>query len=213
MLLAFRFPRAGAAKAPGQWRHAIANGQYLLFRREAYQALGGHRAVMGEVVEDMRLAQLLVRGGWRLAVRRDDGLSTRMYRSLPHLVEGWSKGIATGAYQATARWLQPAILPLSFVSGLALWLLPLGVLLWSLAGGVGGTALAWSACATACSVACWGTASAVMRGNPLYGLLYPLGSVVAAWIFVKSWARGSSIEWKGRSYRMSEEARKGGGAR
>ena len=105
VLLASRFPRAGTPRKPHQWRHAIANGQYLLFRRETYEAMGGHAAVRGEVVEDMRIAQLLVRDGRHLLVRDGRGLQTRMYRSLGGLVEGWSKNIATGALQATPGWL------------------------------------------------------------------------------------------------------------
>ncbi len=209
MLLAFRFPRTGTPKRPDQWRHAIANGQYLLFRRDVYQELGGHGAVKGEVVEDMRLAQLLTRGSWRLAVRRGDGLHTRMYRSLGHLVEGWSKNVATGTLQTTPGWLLPLILPIALFTGAALWLLPPGVLAWAVATGSGGTPLLWSLFVTGFGVVFWGIASAVMRGNPFYGFLFPLGSVLAGYIFVKSWVGGSRIRWKGRSYRMSGEARRG----
>jgi chlorobactene glucosyltransferase len=49
MLLAFRFPRAGTPKKPHQWKHAIANGQYILFKQEVYEASGGHEAVAGVV--------------------------------------------------------------------------------------------------------------------------------------------------------------------
>jgi glycosyltransferase involved in cell wall biosynthesis len=37
---------------------AFAVGQFMLFRRSAYDTLGGHRAVAGEVVEDVELARL-----------------------------------------------------------------------------------------------------------------------------------------------------------
>jgi chlorobactene glucosyltransferase len=209
MLLAFRFPRTRTPRKPRQWRHAIANGQYLLFHRKTYDELGGHEAVAGEVVEDMRLAQLLVRGGWTLVIRGADSFQTRMYTSLGDLVQGWGKNIATGALQATHRLLQPVILPLSLLGGTVLWLVPPVVLLWSLLTGNGGLALRWSAAATGFGVAFWGLASGVMKGNPLYGFFFPLGSVISAYIFIRSWARGSRIEWKGRSYEMSMEARKG----
>jgi len=207
MLLAGRFPRAGTLKKPHQWRHAIANGQYLLFRREVYEALGGHEAVAGEVVEDLRLAQLLVRGGWKLVVRRGEGLQTRMYRSLGGLVEGWSKNVATAGRQTTTAWLLPIILPLSLAVGVTLWLLPPVTLTWALATGNQGTPLLWGALTTGLGVLIWSRASALMKGNPLYGLLYPLGSVLAGYIFLRSWGRGTRIQWKGRSYEMSQQVR------
>lgn len=211
MLLAFRFPRTGIPRKPHQWRDAIANGQYLLFRREAYEAVGGHEAVKGEVVEDMRLAQRLVRGGRRLVVREGRELRTRMYRSLPGLVEGWSKNITTGALQTTGGWLLPLILPLSLVVGTLLWLLPPVVLGWAVVAGVGGLPLQFGALTTGFGVLFWGLATGIMRGNPLYGLLYPLGSILATRIFLLSWSRGNRIQWKGRSYTMSAEARRGPG--
>lgn len=209
ILLAFRFPRTGTPKPPRRWKDAIANGQYLLFRREAYEALGGHEAVKAEVVEDMRLAQLLVRNGRRLLIRRGTGLQTRMYRSLGGLVEGWSKNITTGALQAFPGILQPVILPLSFVLGFVLWLLPPLVLGWSLATGTGGVSLAFGALTTGFSAAFWGLAAGIMGANPLYGLLYPVASFLTAYIFLLSWVRGSRIQWKGRSYLLPEEVRKG----
>ncbi len=221
-LLAFRFPRTGTRRAPGQWKDAIANGQYLLFRREAYDDIGGHEAVREEVVEDMRLAQILVREGKHLLIHRDAGLQTRMYQSLGGLVDGWSKNIATGALQAFPGLLQPIILPLSFLLGVLLWVVPPVTLAWGLLQGGGNPALAWSSAAgggslafpfglltTGFGVAFWGFMTWLMGGSPLYGSLYPLASLLTAYIFVLSWIRGSRIRWKGRSYRVSDAVRRG----
>jgi chlorobactene glucosyltransferase len=208
-LLAFRFPRSGAPKNQNRWRNAIANGQYLLFRREVYEALGGHEAVKGEVVEDMRLAHLLVQGGRRLVVREAPGLQTRMYDSLGGLVEGWSKNITTGALQTVPRGFLHIILPLSFLVGFTLWLLPPLVLGWALLSQSGGLALTFGATTTAFAVLFWALVTGFMGANPLYGLLFPLGSLLTSYIFVLSWMRGSRIRWKGRAYIMPREARQG----
>jgi chlorobactene glucosyltransferase len=208
-LLAARFPRAGTPKKPKHWREAIANGQYLLFQRDAYREFGGHEAVKGEVVEDMRIAQLLVKGGGKLVVREGLGLRTRMYRSLGGLVEGWSKNFSTGVLQTSPGFLRPVALPLSLLIGTALWLLPPAVLAWSLATGTGGLALQFGSVVTGFGVVHWGLASWVMRGNPLFGFLYPLGSVVAAYIFTLSWVRGNRVHWKGRAYQMDDGVRRG----
>jgi chlorobactene glucosyltransferase len=207
MLLAARYPRAGEPKEPRQWRHAIANGQYLLFAREAYEASGGHHAVAQEVVEDLRFAQLMVRGGWGMMMRESQGLQTRMYRSLAGLVEGWSKNVSTAALQTTASWLRPIILPLSFFSGVLLWLFPPVALALTVCSGVFGPWLLWSCLATGLSIVIWSGVSALMRSNPLVGFLYPLGASIGLYIFVKSWRRGRRIRWKGRDYRMHQRHR------
>jgi chlorobactene glucosyltransferase len=207
MLLAARYPRAGTTKRPHQWRHAIANGQYLLFTREAYEGFGGHEAVATEVVEDLRIAQLMVQGGWKMMLREAQDLRTRMYRSLGGLVEGWSKNVSTAALQTTAAWLLPVILPLSFLSGAFLWLLPPAALVWTSLFGSFGSWFLWSGAATGLSVLIWSSVSALMRSSPLFGLLYPLGSTIGLFIFLKSWLRGTRIRWKGRDYRMRQHER------
>jgi len=208
-LLAMRFPGVGDEKKPHQWRHAIANGQYLLFKREVYDALGGHEAVAGEVVEDLRVAQLLVQGGWNLVLRSGAGLKTRMYRSLGDLVEGWSKNVATAVLQTTPGWLLPVMLPLSLLVGWGLWLVPPMVLAWALATGSTGIPLQWGAIVTGLGVVVWGRTTRIMGENPGYGFLFPLGSLLGGYIFVLSWLRGSRIKWKGRTYRVPRAVRVG----
>jgi len=208
-LLAMRFPGLGEAKKPHQWRDAIANGQYLLFKKEVYDAFGGHGSVAEEVVEDLRLAQLLVHGGWNLVLRRGDGLKTRMYQSLRELIEGWSKNVATATLQTTPGWLLPVILPISLLVGWGLWLFPAVLLIWALATGSTGILLQWSAIATGIGVVVWGRTTRIMGENPVYGLLFPLGSILGGYIFILSWMKGSRIRWKGRNYRVSRAVRMG----
>ena len=86
-------------------RHAIANGQFILIRREAYEAIGGHEGMRAEVVEDQRIAQRLVAAGRRIFVAHaEDLMETRMYRSLKGIVEGWTKNLALGSRQASPAW-------------------------------------------------------------------------------------------------------------
>jgi cellulose synthase/poly-beta-1,6-N-acetylglucosamine synthase-like glycosyltransferase len=74
---------------------AAANGQYLLVRRDAYEAVGGHGAVSSCLLEDVELARRLKRAGYRLRFRYGaDAVRTRMYRSFAQLAEGWTKNLA-----------------------------------------------------------------------------------------------------------------------
>lgn len=203
LTMACRFPRFHAMARNDRWRDAIANGQYLLFRREPYESIGGHEAARDEVVEDLALAQLVKRGGHALRIRRAErDLATRMYRSLPHLVEGWSKNIVMGGLQTFPRGLRPLVAPLSLSGGIALWLLPPAALVLSLVGLLGEGWLVWSASVCAISVVLWMHFTRRMGAPARYGLLYPLGALVGAYIFVRSWSRGRRVEWKGRTYEL-----------
>ena len=69
-----------------------ANGQYILVRRAAYEAVGGHAAVATEILEDVALARLFRDAGKRVHFRyAADAVRTRMYRTWPQLREGWTK--------------------------------------------------------------------------------------------------------------------------
>ncbi len=73
---------------------AAANGQYLLIRRDAYDAVGGHAAVAQDILEDVELARRVKKAGYRLQFRQSNAVSTRMYRSFGAMWEGWTKNLA-----------------------------------------------------------------------------------------------------------------------
>jgi glycosyltransferase involved in cell wall biosynthesis len=82
---------------------AAANGQYLLIRRDAYHAVGGHLAVAASLLEDVELARVFKRSGRRIRFRfGGDAVRTRMYRSCSQLAEGWTKNLAL-LFRAPAR--------------------------------------------------------------------------------------------------------------
>jgi chlorobactene glucosyltransferase len=205
LILLTRYFDIDRALSRGRWRDVIANGQFLLFRRETYEALGGHEAVRGEVIEDLALAQLLVREGYRLSMRgAEDSLATRMYRSLRQLVDGWSKNLLTGARRTVAPWLRPFIMPGSLAVSLMLWIAPPVVLVASAAGLGGPGLLVWSAVATGVSAVFWAAVTHRMGAPAGYGLLYPLGATVGLYILCRSWMRGNRVAWKGREYVLGE---------
>jgi glycosyltransferase involved in cell wall biosynthesis len=76
-------------------RLAAANGQFLLVEREAYFAAGGHRVVGQEILEDVALARKIKRARHGIRFRyAPDALAARMYRTLPEMIEGWTKNLA-----------------------------------------------------------------------------------------------------------------------
>src|SRR5262249_20390564 len=73
-------------------RRPFANGQFILFRRQAYDAIGGHAAVKSEMFEDVRIAQHAGRQGLRLAVFLAAGmLHCRMYKDWAEFRRGWNR--------------------------------------------------------------------------------------------------------------------------
>jgi chlorobactene glucosyltransferase len=86
----------GKVNSPNH-KEAAANGQFILIRREVYEAVGGHEAIRNEIVEDFALAKLVKGKGYRLRVARGRELvRTRMYRNLKEVWEGWTKNIFLG---------------------------------------------------------------------------------------------------------------------
>ena len=78
----------------------IASGQYLLFQRASYEALGGHASVRGKVAEDLALAMRAKRHGMRVhLIAGLEQLSTRMYTSLGALIRGWMKNAYAGGIE------------------------------------------------------------------------------------------------------------------
>jgi chlorobactene glucosyltransferase len=71
---------------------ALANGQCLLVRREAYEQVGGHDAVKASVIEDVAFAMLAKQRGLRLRVVRAERLgSVRMYSGFSSIWRGLEK--------------------------------------------------------------------------------------------------------------------------
>jgi len=74
---------------------AAANGQYILIRRDAYNAVGGHRRIAGNLLEDVALARAVKNSGRKIRFRYGaDAVRTRMYRNWPQLRDGWTKNLA-----------------------------------------------------------------------------------------------------------------------
>jgi glycosyltransferase involved in cell wall biosynthesis len=72
--------------------HAFANGQFMLFTRTSYEALGGHERVREDLLEDIALARAVVAGGDRaIVVNADSMLEVSMYDSLTSLLAGWKR--------------------------------------------------------------------------------------------------------------------------
>ena len=201
-LLALRYHPPAVNRARKE-RDVIANGQFILTTREAYETVGTHKVVSHEVAEDLALAQAYLRGGFKLHFAFAERLmETRMYQSLAQLIEGWSKNIYLGGRRSFPR--QPilqALVPLMLIGAMLFWLFPPMMLVGSL--GIADLRELTRAAVTAlvASTLFWMLMCRQMQIPAIYGIGYPLGALMALYIVVRSTWRGSSrVEWRGRVY-------------
>jgi chlorobactene glucosyltransferase len=181
----------------------IANGQFILTTRTAYEAAGTHAAVRHEVAEDLALAQTYVRNGLKLHFAFAERLmETRMYSGLSHLVEGWSKNMYLGGRRSFPdEPLRRALVPVMLVSAMLFWLIPPAMLFATVAQ-PGSTEIgAAAAVATAMAALFWMLICYGMEIPVLYGLEYPVGALISLYIILRSTWRGARrVEWRGRVY-------------
>ena len=178
-------------------RLAAANGQFLLVESDAYFSVGGHRAVGMNVLEDVALARNIKRGRRVIRFRyAPEALSTRMYRSIADMIEGWTKNLALlfprPIYLAAWR-----ILDLLLFFGLPA--LALG-LLWLVSWQRAAILLLWAR-------TLWRFYSRVARSNfPAVDVaLSILGIPLFVYLLLRSVMQHhikKSVSWKGRSYNI-----------
>ncbi|MDW8405710.1 glycosyltransferase family 2 protein, partial [Chloroflexus sp.] len=195
------FPFERLAQPDVRPDEVLANGQCIFVRRAAYDAIGGHNAVRGEVLEDVRLGQTLRAAGF--TVRGAIGmeyLAVRMYTSAAEVAEGLMKNASAGSRSGGWRSLTGMSLLLAQAYG-PLALMAGGLLIDGLAGCVafGAGLLAWLV-----GLLFWGTLyRRFYRLNPLYALLWPVGLMMYLFIAGYGIVRvqlGRGVTWKGRRY-------------
>lgn len=75
-------------------RYVTANGQWIAWQRRAYDAIGGHEAVSGAVVEDVSMAKACRQAGFRFVpLVATQAISVRMYRGFVDVWRGFGKNL------------------------------------------------------------------------------------------------------------------------
>jgi chlorobactene glucosyltransferase len=200
--LSFGFP-AKRVNDPSR-PDAISNGQFILIRRQAYEAIGGHSAVIDRIDEDRALALLAKQAGKRLVLA--DGrqvASTRMYTSLGEMWEGWTKNIYLGLLDKLWLLSFGALLGLAVSILLPAWLI--GSIAWLISGAgaaamvVAGEALVmWAFLLAKRLQACRGFGIAGW-----YAFTFPMGAFIFTAMMLASAVNvisGRGVTWKGRRY-------------
>jgi glycosyltransferase involved in cell wall biosynthesis len=164
----------------------IANGQFLIVRRSAYLAAGGHKAIRHEVLDDLELARALIKNGFKGGVAEgSEVVACRMYDSRTDLFNGYTKSL----WRAFGS-------PLGALTS-AIFLFVTGVLPFLLA--VAGLRAAWIAYFVI--VITRYIAAARTRSTPSTALLHPLAILTLIYLIGRSWylKRNGQLVWRGRS--------------
>src|SRR6202795_2099848 len=194
--LAAKYP---PQKVRGQNSEIVAaNGQYLLVRRAAYDAVDGHAAVATEILEDVALARSFRNAGKCVYFRYGgDAVRARMYRNWPQIRDGWTKNLAL---------LFPHPERLA-VQSLFLWFVA-----WSALGvamsGAASQHFAWIAFA-----ALWLLLYRRIRvahfspANNLIAIAFGLPTFAYLLLRSKKAYANGQVSWKGRAYRTRNPSR------
>ena len=180
---------------------AVATGQFMLLRRTAYDAVGGHAPVHAEICEDVELALLMKRRGHRVLLM--DGsllLCTRMYTGWSTLWPGFAKNL-TQLLGGPARTLlaAPLVVLLPWIA-VGLPLLDVAALLHGASGAT--VALVLAALGSGALIGLHVGGALHFRIPWWYGLLFPLGYTAGAAMAIDSlrWRLIRRVHWKGRVY-------------
>ncbi len=201
------FARYGGTEVVNRTRNPsnkIANGQFILFRRQAYDEIGGHASVRDTVAEDLALAQRVCSLGRRsILILGLDQLSTRMYTTLGEVVSGWMKNIYAGGRMAMPGGRAGrSIFPILLLVPPIMMLAPAVALAFAPIAST--EVIVWSAAATAFTLLWWGMVYRLaLKISPAYALAFPLGAAVLLYIAVSAIRRGSRVRWKDREYSSS----------
>jgi hypothetical protein len=192
--------RPWAASDPGS-RGYSGVGAFQMIRRSTYEAIGTHRRLAMEVVDDMKLGKLVKDGGFRSGAAKAGGaVSVHWHAGVGNMIRGTTKNFfATSGYKL---WLTGV-----HIFGLLLMcVFPVAALAFT-----HGWARGFDAIAVALPLIIAAGAARQFDTPGIYALTYPIGALIFAWMLARStivtlWRGG--IVWRGTFYPL-EELRKG----
>jgi len=180
-------------------------GPCVIMKKADYFGNGGHSAVKGEVVEDLALGQQLRKCNLPIHCYGGQGtISFRMYpNGIRELVDGWSKGFATGArlariplLVASVAWIGSGISATVSAIG-AVWSMHDPAIIW------------WTLAYVAYAIQVQWMASRVGAFRLYTALLFPVSLLFFVVVFFRSVFLISikrSVRWKGIAISLKDKA-------
>jgi glycosyltransferase involved in cell wall biosynthesis len=172
-------------------------GMFQLIRRSTYEAIGTHRRLAMEVVDDMKLGKLVKEEGFRSAVAvANNEVRVHWHRGVGNIIRGTTKNFFafTGFSLLTVGVQIFGLLMMCVVPWIALLF-------------VHGRALLFAAISVGLAIIFHVGACIEFKVSPLYALTFPIGALIFVWMQARStivtlWTGG--ITWRGTFYPLKE---------
>jgi hypothetical protein len=189
---------------PGS-RFYIGVGAFQMVHRSAYVAMGEHKRLAMEVVDDIKLGKLMQNAGFRSqAAFCGKMVSVYWHHGLAAIIRGTEKNFfAAAQYNPAVAFVQL----LSLLAGIELpWIALILSLTWEHAL-VRSATLAFAAIAIGIPVLMQTAVAVGFEISPLYALTQPIGGLLLGWMLIRSTyvtLKNGGITWRGTFYRLDQ---------
>lgn len=172
-------------------------GAFQMIRRSAYEAMGTHRRLAMEVIDDMKLGKLAKEAGVRSGVAKaGHAVSVHWHAGIRNMIRGTTKNFFA------ASGFKLRVTSLQVFSLLLMCVFPVVALPFA-----HGWARAFAAIAVGVPLVAEGGVAIEFETSPVYAVTYPIGALIFAWMLARSaivtlWQGG--IVWRGTFYPLEE---------
>src|SRR4030042_2478897 len=104
-------------------------GQFMLFKKEVYEKIGGHKSIKGKILEDMKISKRVKNFGYKFMIF--DGRNNvycRMYKNFREIVKGYSR-VLFAVFDYKVHMISIAIVLVFVIFLSPFFLLPMVILL------------------------------------------------------------------------------------
>ncbi len=103
-------------------------GQFMLFKKDVYKAIGGHKSVKGEILEDVIISKRVKRCGYKFMIfDGSSNLYCRMYHNFSEVVSGYSK-VLFASFDYSITMISSAIVIIAAIYLMPFVMLPLSII-------------------------------------------------------------------------------------
>jgi len=188
-------------------RHPLfctAIGQFILFKRDVYKKIGGHKSIKKEILDDVKISKQVKRCGYKFMIFDGSGdIYCRMYRNFSGAIKGYSKVIfAAFDFHISIQFVVTVLITILFL--LPFILLPLGILVYDLPAIV----VNLITLQIAIIFVIRGVLAIRFKSRVLDAFLHPLSMLYIILVSINSILQskiGAGIYWKGRIYDASSD--------
>jgi len=178
-------------------RAYVGVGAFQLLRRGTYEAIGTHRRLAMEVVDDMKLGKLVKQRGFRSGVAL----------AQEYVTVRWQEGAGSVIRGVTKNFFAAFDYNLALAAAVMTGLLLLNAVPFFAVFAAHGWIRICSAIAVVIALFVHGTVAVVTKVSPLYALTHPIGAVLLSYMVARSvavtlWHGG--VTWRGTFYPLDE---------